>query len=248
MKAVFSDYLNTIAPLMKELIAELRKRYDYVSILSTDTKGFSVNVSQRAKAVSNSAMFTERGNVVRVYKDGLYSEYSFNETDRTAGEIAQDLTVVLDAQMELLKATGTAVYNTAKLEDEPAEVFVEMETGIMPEDADFSAIIEELSDISDAGVKSGDNVLDCMVRASSTHVSKMFLSEHRDMRQSYVYSEGGVMPLVEQDGRTEMGYASVSGRRGPEIFHGLKDKLKDAVTAAEEVLAAEVETHHGGED
>ena len=74
MKAKFSTYLNDIAPGLKDLIAELAKSYDYVSVLSTDSVGFNVRVSQRVKSISGSTLTTERGNVIRVYKDGLYSE------------------------------------------------------------------------------------------------------------------------------------------------------------------------------
>lgn len=50
MNAPFSIYLTGIAPGLKELIALLRQRFDYVSVLSTDSVGFSVSISQRAKS------------------------------------------------------------------------------------------------------------------------------------------------------------------------------------------------------
>ena len=74
MKAKFSTYLNEIAPSLKEVISELEKNFDYVSMLSTDSVGFNVRVSQRVKSIDGSTLTTERGNVIRVYKDGLYSE------------------------------------------------------------------------------------------------------------------------------------------------------------------------------
>ena len=51
MKAPFSPYLMEIAPSLKRLITLLRKHYDYVSVLSTDSKGFAVSIGQRAKSV-----------------------------------------------------------------------------------------------------------------------------------------------------------------------------------------------------
>ena len=239
MKAPFSEYLNGIAPLMKDLIAALASHYDYVSVLSTDTTGFNISVSQRAKNVANSSMFSERGNVVRVHRDGLYSEYAFNRIDKDAGAMASHMRRILDQQLEVLAMTGTKVYDTAKLPDEPITVFTEMETEILPEQADLSSLIDELSAISDRGAAMGDNVLDCMVRATSTHVNKMFLSEHRDMRQSYVYSEGAVMAIVDENGHTEIGRDSVSGRKGPELFRELGGKLEGAVKAANEILHAD---------
>ena len=77
MKAPFSPYLTGIAPGLKQLIALLRRRYDYVSVLSTDSVGFTVQISQRYKGVARDTRTTERGTVVRVYRDGLYSEAAF---------------------------------------------------------------------------------------------------------------------------------------------------------------------------
>ena len=74
MNAPFSAYLNRIAPGLKQLAAQLRERYDYVSVLSTDTTGFQVNISQRSKSVTRNTPCTERGTVVRVCRGGLYAE------------------------------------------------------------------------------------------------------------------------------------------------------------------------------
>ena len=40
MKAPFSPYLERLAPGMKKLIGILAEEYEYVSVLSTDSKGF----------------------------------------------------------------------------------------------------------------------------------------------------------------------------------------------------------------
>ena len=81
MKAGFSTYLTDIAPGLKELISELSKSYDYVSVLSTDSVGFNMTASQRVKSITGKTLMSERGSVIRVYKDGLYSEFSFNLFD-----------------------------------------------------------------------------------------------------------------------------------------------------------------------
>ena len=59
MKAKFSPYLSGIADGIKELIAQLNESYDYVSVLSTDSVGFMVSVSQRSKSINCRTMMTE---------------------------------------------------------------------------------------------------------------------------------------------------------------------------------------------
>lgn len=240
MKAKFSEYLNETAPAIKTMIARLREHFDYVSVLSTDSQGFRISISQKARDISSETMMTERGNVIRVYRDGLYSEYAFNEPDLAHPEAqAEEIRQALEKQIELLKATGTEVYETGKLADEPQELFVEMETGTMPEEADLDSLVKELTDVSLAAMEQGDHLIDCRLTAQSTHVCKMFLTENRDLRQSYVYSEGTVVPMAMKDGRMEYSYAGVAGRQGPEIFAGLREKMTEAVRIAEELLTAE---------
>ena len=240
MKAKFSEYLNETAPAIKTMIARLREHFDYVSVLSTDSQGFRISISQKARDISSETMMTERGNVIRVYRDGLYSEYAFNEPDLAhPEEQAEEIRQALEKQIELLKATGTEVYETGKLADEPQELFVEMETGTMPEEADLDSLVKELTDVSLAAMEQGEHLIDCRLTAQSTHVCKMFLTENRELRQSYVYSEGTVVPMAMKDGRMEYSYAGVAERQGPEIFAGLREKMTEAVRIAEELLTAE---------
>ena len=240
MKATFSEYLNEIAPAMKELIAVLNEHYDYVSVLSSDSVGFTAAISQYAKSVSNSTIATERGNVVRVYKDGLYSEYAFNCFDTNKiSSLCEEIMQALDSQLELLKETGVKVFETPVLPDEPIAVFEEMETGSMPENTSLEKLVEELTSVSNEVVNSSEAIVECIVRGSSTHVNKMFLSTNRDMRQSYVFTEGMAAPIAMKDGRNEMSYTSVSGRKGPEILSSLREQALEAAKTAEELLDAE---------
>ena len=244
MKAPFSSYLAGIAPGLKELVSLLRKRYDYVSVLSADSVGFSVSISQRAKSVSRETMSTERGTVVRVCRDGLYAEYAFTGFDpEKAAEKYESITAELDAQLRLLKASGVEPYETGVLPDEERTLFAEMETGRMPQDEDIAALVEKMSAVSDKGMEQGKEkglkMIDLMVRASSTHVCKMFLTENQDLRQSYVYSDGMVAALVAGEERTDMAYTSMSGRKGPELFDNVEDKLLEALRIAKDLVSAD---------
>ncbi|MCR5566987.1 MAG: TldD/PmbA family protein [Clostridiales bacterium] len=244
MKAPFSSYLSGIAPGLKGLISLLRQRYDYVSVLSTDTVGFQVAISQRAKSVTRNTLCTERGTIVRVYRGGLYAESAFTgfdpaEAEKTCSAICAEL----DKQLSLLRDCGTEPYETGVLPDEPLEIFAEMETGRMPEDEDISALVDRLTAISDRGMAQGKeqglNLIDFNVRASSTHVSKLFLTEHRDLRQSYVYSESMAAALVAGEDRTDFAYTSGSERFGPELFDTMEDRIPEVLRIAKDLVSAE---------
>ena len=244
MKAPFSPFLSRIAPGLKDLVALLRQRYDYVSVLSTDSIGFQVSISQRAKSVTRDTLCTERGTVVRVYRNGQYAESAFTGFDPAkAAETSEKIIRELDAQLALLQSCGVRPYETGILPDEPRTVFTEMETGRMPEEEDISALVDRLSAVSDEGMKQGAEqglkIIDFQVRASSTHICKLFLTEHQDLRQSYVYSEGMAAALVAGEERTEMAYTSMSGRRGPELFDTHADKIPEVLRIAKDLISAD---------
>ena len=116
MKAPFSAYLNSLRGGLNELIALLRQTYEYVSVLATDSCGLTVSISQRSRAVGSETMTTERGIVVRVCREGLYSEYALNTFDPAdPAAAAEEIRAAFARQKALLEATGTAVYETPVL-------------------------------------------------------------------------------------------------------------------------------------
>jgi TldD protein len=240
MKAPFSEYLKSLAPSLKKLISLLDKDYDYVSVLSTDSKGINVRISQHAKSVGADTLTTERGIVVRVHVKDHYSEYALNDFDPMYPEEAYErIRRELEEQEKILSLTGSKAYETGLLSDEPYQLFVEKETEQLPETCDVKGLVDMLSGFSDEAMKKSGELIDCQAVAQSTHISKMFLTKNRDLRQSYVYSEGTIMPIVSDGKKTEYGYEGVSGICGPEIFASLADTIDAGVKQALEVLHAE---------
>ena len=239
MKAPFSPYLAEIKAPLRRLLELLGEEYEYVSALATDSVGFALRISHHAKSVQNETMTTERGIVLRVWRDGLYSEYAMNSFDPAAPEAAfETVRRALDAQRELLRKNGTKIYDTPPLPDEPLTLFVEKETGFLPEDTNLKSLVEKLTAVSDAGMARDPRVIECMASAQSTHVCKLFLSKHRDLSQSYVYSEGNVAAVVMEDGKNQMDYSGVSGLCGPELFDQLPERTEKVVQGALELLRA----------
>ena len=240
MKAPFSQYLTDIAPALKELAARLGGRYDYVSILSTDSVGFNISISQSSKSVSNQNMTTERGSVVRVCRDGLYSEAAFNEFDPSEVSLTADqLMERLDDQLALLKECGAEIYETDVLPDEPLKINAEKETEQLPENCDVKALVEYMSGLSDRGMENTEGALDVIVRAMSTHISKIFLTANRDMRQSYVFTEASLVSYApSESGDIRVIFDGVSGCGGPEIIYGLDAKINELPKVMKDLVSA----------
>ena len=109
---------------------------------------------------------------------------------------------------------------------------------MLPEECDLSSVVEQMNALCLKTAAAGEDVYEVQSAAQSTHISKMFLSCEKDMRQSYVYTEATIVPLVAKDGRNANGYMGVSGRVGPEIIASLEDVWQDALKQAEDVLHA----------
>ncbi len=186
-------------------------------------------------------MTTERGNVVRVCRDGLYAEYAFNEFDpNDIGSVAEKLKSTLDAQLKTIAACGVQSYKTGILPDEKCELFVEKEAGILPENVDAKELVDKFTGLSDKGMASVEGALDFMLNGTSTHISKMFISPNRFLRQSYVYTEGSFATYApDKNGELKMVYDGVSGCGGAEILNGLEAAIANAPTVMADMVNSE---------
>ncbi len=240
MKAPFSPFLTAQADGLKRLIGLLKQDHDFVSVLATDSRGFAVRISQKAKNVSSETMTTERGYVVRVCREGRYSEAAFNRFDpESPEETAAMIRRELDSQFRVLGRFGRfAPYITPVMPDHGTGLVSEMDTGRLPEEEDMGALIEKLDAVSASGA-ARDSVVDCTVSAQCTHISKMYLTDKTDMRQSYVYAEGSVLVVASNGERAEMAHEGVSGRCGPELFDDMGPVLDKALKSVSELLSAQ---------
>ena len=103
MKAKMSSFLENSKPILKKLVEILRKDFNYVSILGTDTFGTKYSINRNGADI-NDSMWNERGFVVRVHNGINYSEFSFNELNGEA----------LDALVSKIKTTLTSQKNILK--------------------------------------------------------------------------------------------------------------------------------------
>ena len=239
MKAPFSEYLEKIAPAVKAVVSDLSKDHDYVSALCTDSKGLVIRIGSKSRSISNKTMTTERGVVFRVCKNSKYSEYAVNTADWNEPEaVIRQLREELERQEALLESSSVSIYETPVLEDEPCEFFGQKDTELLPEKTDLKELTEKLISISDKGMSMSPEIIECIARAQSTHISKMFLTKNRDLRQSYVYSEGIVAAVASSGGSVKEDYKTVSGIKGPELFDEMESLLEPVVNGALELLKA----------
>ena len=236
MQVKISNYLVNIRPKIQELIFNLNKEFDYVSVLCSDVSGTSYSVGQRQTNVSD-YHFGERGFVVRVYKNNMYLEYSFNEIDNIK-ELALKITNELKNELEALETLGLEKMESPLIHEEMMTKEMYGEIGIDPETVSSEEILNKLKNISDLGAKH-PGIIEFMARMSFARVNKMFISTHKDLTQSYAFCEGMIGALGTNGQKTNMTYQSFSGLKGVEVLDEMETEIEKVISNLNDLLNAE---------
>lgn len=231
MKVSSSEFLSSSKDYIRKLIDKLSEEFKYVSVLGTDTKGKSYRVSKTGVSV-NDAMLVERGFVVRVHNGVNYSEYSFNEIDENKVEyIAEEIKSKLNKISK-----GITVNQYEVIEEEEIKASFTGEVAVNPEDMSSEIIIKTLTEIKDAALVYSDAIANIFITYNSMHISKIFMSNKKDLEQSYIISEGYVYAISRKDDKSKDYYKSFSGLKGFELVEELKKVYKDVVDQSIKLL------------
>ena len=71
IKSHFSESLHKFKPLMKELLDNLLTRYEYISILSQESRGNVYRVSKSGISIADSVLLAGKGTVIKIYDKKL---------------------------------------------------------------------------------------------------------------------------------------------------------------------------------
>lgn len=233
MKVKDSEFLSNSKELIRKLINKLAESYEYVSVLGTDTKGKSFRVSKKGIEV-NDFMLVERGFVVRIHNGVNYSEYSFNEiSENKLNSIVEDIKVKLN---KISKDISVNSYEVIEEEEIKNSFFGEVQ--INPEEISSEVIIKALTEIKDSALAHSDLVVNFQAAYSIIHVSKLFMSNKKDLEQSYMLGEGFLYSLARREDKTKYFFKSYSGLKGFELVDELREGCIEAVEESIKLLDA----------
>lgn len=226
-----SDFLTASKPLLKKLVKLLSEEYGYVSVLGTDTGGKSFLVSRTGYNI-NDYMFKERGFVVRVHNGTNYSEYSFNEISEDKLEaIAENIRNGLGNTDEGIAANSYRIIE----EEDIKESFISA-VEINPEELNPEIIIRELTAVRDEALGISDLIANFRASFAYQHVSKIFISEKKELEQSYIIGESTLNSIARRDNKVKYYFTSVSGMQGYELFSEIKEKCLEVVDTSIKLL------------
>ena len=174
--------------------------------------------------------------MVKVYDGSSYGEYSFNE-------ISQDLIeeIVTKVREELIPMSNDlpdgvqrSVY--AMLEDDPLVFADSTEYQIDPQEYGDEKIIQELTLISETGRAYSEKILDCRAFVNYQKYTKLFLSKHRDMEQSVLWTAGGFVVMASRGEEIKDSYKGFSNLGGMELLEKMQGGVCRSAKVALELL------------
>lgn len=237
MKVKMSEFLLEKRATIKKLIAILSTDFKYVSVLGTDTYGKQYSVQKTGVSISDS-FWNERGFVVKVFNGIGYSEYSFNEIDDSnINEVAATIKTRVHEQIEKLSSMGNITKYPIIEEDKIESNFLG-EVKVLPEDSSDRDIIEKLTSVKEKSLSLSKLILDTRVRMQQVQISKIFISNDKDLFQSYVWSEGSIVDIARKDDKTKLHNTGFSGLKGVELLDEMPDKIQETVDMAIKLLDA----------
>ena len=227
----FSKYLNKKRPVLKELIEKLGKKYEFASVLATDVVG-----KRYAKDKASTYVFpsdiTECGFVVRVFNDGVYSEYSFSEID------AKDIDMIIKDIDNLTskKISNDKINCKCMQEDEITKKFKRNMKGKIYSD---SEILEKLESVVKKGLSQNNLIVNARASLEITEISKMYISKAKDLCQYYTWSNPGVFVMAKRDDDMNYAYDGMGTNDLDEALSKLDSIMEGCVNLAVELLDAE---------
>ena len=111
------------------------------------------------------------------------------------------------------------------------------EIEVNPESISANEILDHLKQISDVGAKH-EGIIEFMASMSFAHVNKMFLSNKKDLMQSYAYAEGMVGAIGTNGVKSDMAYESFSGLKGAEILKEMNNSVETVIQNLKDKLNA----------
>lgn len=229
MKTELSKYLVNSRPALTKLVNELSNEFDYVSILGVDTLGKQYSIQRTGTSLGDSR-WTERGFVLRVYNGVNYSEYSFNKIDMN--NIDQ---FILDTKMKLTQAYKAVSESDLNLTEYPLideEMITDNFVGqveMLPSTMTSEEKVKKLTTIMNDALSYSDKLIDFRVNYEEVHISKMFLSNKRNLEQSYVWSQGMLIAIARKDDVTKFNYDGFADLKGLELMDLLNGEYKRIV-------------------
>ena len=231
------ERLDAQKPALKKLIAALRERYPYASVLATDEHFRSWRVSRNGITISSEGD-GGYGFVIRVFDETGCAEYSINAfSEEMIPKIAAEMERRLEAERRALPE-GITPMPTAIPDDSPAVLKKEAKYEIDPMELGDEAILDRIRRIREKGMQA-ENILDISCNMTYCAERKLFLSAHRDLDETHMWTTAGVAAIGSRGEEVKESYQGYSMLGGAELLRDVENDVDHVTAALNDLLGSE---------
>lgn len=236
MKTNLCSFLNRKIDVVKSIVNDLSKEFEYVSILGADTLGTIYSVSRSESGVSDTN-WVQRGFVARVYNGVNYSEYSFNQIDDVEAVKSKIRDVALN-DITVYKANGTKFIPFPLIKEEKMEKEFYSEFEIDPFSISAEEKLKKLTNIMNTGLAKSDKFIDFRASFEEVKYSKIFISSNKNLAQAVLYTIMYIVPIGRNESGIKYDFEGMSGIKGYEIFDEAYSRIDGASQSVIDLLDA----------
>ena len=212
---MLNQYLKSRITDAKQLVEKLRKHYDYVSILGSFVNNKVISVSTHSNSIDD--LDNECGFVIKVYKDGRYSEYSCNDirglkVNDIIKSITLDKPVSSDFKVKMLE------------EQEHVEDFLREDSSNLSD----KEIKDRLNKVKESLQAKDERVINVITRYVKRQTSKIFVSDKKCLSQKYDWINVMLLTVVRDSDIIKDNY-SAQGEADSELALSKFEKEADDV-------------------
>ena len=230
----FSTFLEKQHDLLKQIVDKLSETFEYVSILATDVEGKNINITEKQVVVKDT-YWQERGFVVRVFNNGLFSEFAFDHF-YNINDICNKIIKSVDVSDPLYKSIYVKEAECKLYEEE----YLNKSFSKMGEFdfVEIDDIIAKGNRIIADSMEENEYIISCVVNVEYVKTSKMFISNKKDLRQVYAWANAFYQCIVNKNETTKFNYCTESGVSLLTVLNNLKKKVNKTNNDATALLDA----------
>ena len=228
-----SKYLSDRVELGKKLVNKLLEKYEYVSLLGKHVYGKSFRVMTNAKSIGDT-MEAQCGFVIKVFHQGIYSEYSFGELEEN---LINNIIDSVDKELKLSENVLKNHMNLSLLKDEP--LVKDFNRPAEGRDLSNKEIVQILEDYMAEAHKQDERIIMALGMAEHYTVNSFFVSRNRCLTQSFSWSMVFPMVLIREGQNMKYVRKSFVGNNFEELLMKTKNCAEDIGNDAKALIQAE---------
>ena len=226
----FSAYLDGVRKDCRELVAELGRGFDYVSVLATDVRETTYRADRRMSAVQDGE--GECGFVIKMHDGRAFYEYSCDDISGDKKELAAKITAAVATDTAL----GERRISTAPVKDEPMVRDFVRENDF--DDYNDEQLLGVCRDISSELIGKSDKVLNAVAMLRPYSVSKLFVTKNRELSQYYGWANCYAI-VIYNDGKLVQARKIEGAGTMAEVIAKVKEGLDKVIDLAAHLTKAQ---------